>query len=246
MTTQSTRLSVNAGIAIGPILFVVAILAVLVGALAAGSGGFGSSTANDSNRINGSTLIEQGTNLKTGMDRIMVNGALTTDVVFSQTYTTTNAANALFSPSGGGLTFQNPPPLVVDATVNTWRYVNAATIPGIGTAANQVVVAAQVRNLALCQAINGIIFGKTSTQATTPPAYSTAATSTNLLITNDMTTTCSDTNLTSVAAGCAIASNKMDMTLVTTNGGISGRTQACISDGGTTPKYYYYQLMYSS
>ena len=66
MQTVPCTMRANAGIAIGPILFVVAILAVLVGALAAGSGGFGSSTADDSNRINSSTLIEPGHEYQNG------------------------------------------------------------------------------------------------------------------------------------------------------------------------------------
>ena len=42
------RLSPNAGIAIGPILFIIAILAILAAAIAAGSGSFTAGTTSES------------------------------------------------------------------------------------------------------------------------------------------------------------------------------------------------------
>lgn len=48
------------GIAIGPILFVIAILAVLVGAISSGSGGFGSDTSVERARANAAAIVAIG------------------------------------------------------------------------------------------------------------------------------------------------------------------------------------------
>ena len=229
----STSLPLNAGIAIGPILFVVAILAVLVGALAAGSGGFGSSTADDSNRINASTLVEQGTNIKTAVDRLMINGNAPADLYLSQLYTAaTNSATALYSPSGGGLTPQSPPANVL-ATGAAWTYVPpaAGNLLGIGAANGDFITAIEVKSDTICKAINGIIFGKTSTIAATTPTMTTAP------VLNTITTAQTDINLASTTP--AIASNAFDNTGAT---GMEGRTQGCVK-AGSTPKFYYFQLL---
>ena len=52
-----TRLRGNAGIALGPILFIIAILAILAAAIAAGSGSFNTSTASEGNKAKASALI---------------------------------------------------------------------------------------------------------------------------------------------------------------------------------------------
>lgn len=223
------------GIAIGPILFVVAILAVLVGALAAGSGGFGSSTANDANRVNGSTLIEQGTSIKTAADRLLVNGYLATDIYFSQTYTSGNAAAALFAPTGGGMTAQNPPANTIAAGA-AWSYV-LANLPSIGsTGANDLVTAIQVKTDSVCKAINSVIFGSTATQATAIP------TTTHTVTLNTMGSTCSDTQIGTSTAGCNLSGNLMDLSDLTAT--MAGRVQGCIKDSAGND--FYYQLLSAS
>ena len=65
------RFAADAGIAIGPILFIIAILGILAAAIAAGSGSFTSGTQNEGNSTKASALIQIGENLKVGMDRIL-------------------------------------------------------------------------------------------------------------------------------------------------------------------------------
>jgi hypothetical protein len=65
----------EAGIALGPILFIIAILAILAAAIAAGSGSFNASTNTEGNKAKASAVIQVGDNLKVGMDRLtMENG----------------------------------------------------------------------------------------------------------------------------------------------------------------------------
>lgn len=132
------RLALDAGIAIGPILFIIAILAILAAAIAAGSGSFTASTSSESNRTKSSALIQIGENLKIGMDRmIMENGIAYGGYTINAANTINN--NDLFSPTGGGITVPS------DAMSNTpgvdhWYYPTGA-VPGLGTnAAEQLAV----------------------------------------------------------------------------------------------------------
>lgn len=110
----------DAGIAIGPILFVIAILAILATAIAAGSSTFASSSSQETNRTNAASMIQIGQNLKMGVDRIVALGIGVTSVDINASNTSTN--NALFSPLGGGLI---PPStaLAHTPTTDAWHYI---------------------------------------------------------------------------------------------------------------------------
>jgi hypothetical protein len=95
------RINRQAGIAIGPILFIVAIMAILATAIAAGSSTFATSSGGEANRTNSSALIQIGQNLKMGVDRITALGTPLTSVIINAV-NTVNTVD-LFSPSGGGL-----------------------------------------------------------------------------------------------------------------------------------------------
>lgn len=117
---MSNRLNSQSGIAIGPILFVVAILAILATAIAAGSSTFATSSGQETNRVNAASLIQIGQNLKLGVDRIVALGTSIANVDINASNTTGNTA--IFSPSGGGLV---PPSLALsnsgsDAWIYTW------------------------------------------------------------------------------------------------------------------------------
>jgi hypothetical protein len=96
-----SRPAAEAGIAIGPILFVVAILAVLATAITASTSTFGVSASQESNRVNATALLQIGSSLKLGADRVIGLGAQNNQV------TTTGTANPfdMFYVNGGGLTF---------------------------------------------------------------------------------------------------------------------------------------------
>src|ERR1043166_909263 len=68
---MNARFNKEAGIAIGPILFVVAILASLATAIAAGSSTFATNASQETNRTNAAAMISIGQNLKMGVDRIV-------------------------------------------------------------------------------------------------------------------------------------------------------------------------------
>lgn len=95
------RLEANAGIAIGPILFIIAILGILATAIAAGSGSFSGNTAKEGNNTKASTLIEIGQSLRIGFDRLRGSGLLVTDVIIDPADLT--SPSSLYAPTGGGV-----------------------------------------------------------------------------------------------------------------------------------------------
>jgi hypothetical protein len=157
METQKFRS--DAGIAIGPILFIIAILAILAAAIAAGSGSFTSGTTTESNRTKSSALVQIGENLKIGMDRITMEGGLTPSSVVINTLNTSQS-NALFSPTGGGIAA--PTVSMANNTVTDQWYYVTGPINGLGTGAGNVFAVLRVAP-GVCSEINNRTTGTSQT-----------------------------------------------------------------------------------
>lgn len=168
----------RAGVAIGPILFVVAILAILATAIAAGSSTFATNASQETNRTNAASLIQVGQNLKMGVDRLVALGTTINNVVINEADTTTN--QSLFAPVGGGLV---PPSraLAHDPANTTWVYT-WANVPGLGTAAPERIALLRITT-GVCDQINtqtnnsgtlsadlGAAIDNTTNLSTFPPA----------------------------------------------------------------------------
>lgn len=158
---RARRLPGDAGIAIGPILFIIAVLGILAAAIAAGSGSFTTSTTGESNRTKAAALIEIGQNLKIGFDRIVGNGTDFPDVVIDPT--ATENEDELFSPTGGGITSPSRT-MADDPAVDEWHYPLMA-IPGIGTASGGVRVAIIKVSAGVCTELNAKAGALTATPA---------------------------------------------------------------------------------
>ncbi|MDR3424735.1 MAG: hypothetical protein P4M13_06610 [Alphaproteobacteria bacterium] len=161
--TGKGRLDSNAGIAIGPILFIIAILAILAAAIAAGSGSFTAGTGTESNRTKSTALIQIGENLKIGMDRITMASGMDPTTV-NTLVTDTTDANALFSPAGGGI---SPPStgMANNPAVDKWYFVQG-TIPGLGSGgSNNDVVAVIAVPEGVCAEVNNRVTGVGSVPA---------------------------------------------------------------------------------
>jgi hypothetical protein len=145
------RFPLDAGIAIGPILFIIAILGILAAAVAAGSGSFTSSTTNEASSTKASAIIEIGNNLKTGFDRVTIgeNGVAFANVVISVDHT--DATTDLFSPIGGGIAAPSVS-LSNDPGTDVWHYPLIA-VPGIGTSLGSRVALLHVSS-AVCDQVN--------------------------------------------------------------------------------------------
>lgn len=149
-TRRSFRLSRDAGIAIGPILFVVAILGILAAAIAASGGSFTGSSSRESARSNAAAMVQIGLLLKTGFTRLIGVGTDFDSINIDVTATT--ADNDLFSPSGGGITTAPSVTLANNPAVDVWRFPLAA-LPQLGTSATERLAMLRLP-LATCNQVN--------------------------------------------------------------------------------------------
>jgi hypothetical protein len=144
------RFANDAGIAIGPILFIIAILGILAAAIAAGSGSFTSGTQNEGNSTKAAALISIGDTLKVGMDRILMDNGTTFNNVIIGLNNTYNTVD-LFSPSGGGITAPSAS-MANDPVTNIWYYPTAV-LPQLGTGSGDRLALLQVSQ-GVCDQIN--------------------------------------------------------------------------------------------
>lgn len=150
------RMDSCVGIAIGPILFIIAVLGVLAMAIAAGGGSFTTSTTVESNRAKASAVIDIGQNLKIGFERLLGNGVPFNSIDLNPEHTT--AADDLFSPTGGGIT--PPSTAMAEAPADeflpdVWSYPLIA-VPGLGTAAGSQLAVLRVSE-GVCDKINALL-----------------------------------------------------------------------------------------
>ncbi|MBP7253236.1 MAG: hypothetical protein KBA75_07115 [Alphaproteobacteria bacterium] len=139
-----TRKNEN-GIAIGPILFVVALLGILAAAIAAGSGSFTGSSAKESAKAKAAAIVETGQHLKFGWDKITNDGIAPENVVIDPT--STSSTTDLYSPSGGGIT---PPSNVLASSGRKWCFGETTSNP---------VAAVLPVDETVCKEINRLTFG---------------------------------------------------------------------------------------
>lgn len=97
--------SAEAGIAIGPILFIIAVLAVLAAAIAASSNNFTGSTNATSNKVIASTIIQQLSDLDTAVQKIEANGYSHNQISF---YTPLSDLNRGADGTDFSSIYQNP------------------------------------------------------------------------------------------------------------------------------------------
>ncbi len=207
----------QSGIAIGPILFIIAILAILAAAIASGSGSFTSSTAGESNRTKAAGLIQVAESLKIGMDRLTIEQGGTPSGVSTFTINPTNTTGTydLFSPTGGGIA---PPPASLAAVPNsdTWHYLTGQ-FPGMGTAAVDYFAVLNI-NGDVCNEVNNRV-GVNTTIAT------------NLVL-----------NSIFGAATPPVTGSNVPL-IINIPSELSGKPIGCFGDS-TGPSYYFYEVLY--
>jgi hypothetical protein len=79
---KGKRFSPQRGIALGPILFIIAILAILAGAIAAGNSGFSGSTSKENAKIMASTILQQSEAVSNCVQVVRSNGYNDTQISF--------------------------------------------------------------------------------------------------------------------------------------------------------------------
>ena len=225
-TTITGRFERDAGIALGPILFIIAILAILAAAIAAGSGSFNASTNNEGNKAKASSIVQIGDNLKVGMDRLtMENGVLYNGWTTSPTNTSNNVD--LFSPAGGGIA---PPSIAMAGAPgsDTWFYPQGA-VPGVGSwnATNGNTMQLAVLNITsgVCAEINNRANG----QAIAPGPQA---------LGNFATTAAGGNVATQTNANWPSTNNATSLNLY-------GRPVGCVQNNNAGSNgYYFYEILY--
>ncbi len=179
---MSKTINRQSGFAIGTILLAVILIAAIVSAIAIASRGTTSQSNREGARVQASTLMQQGTNLKNGFDRMIGGGVTGAEIVMSDAdangadgdgnteatagYSTgTNCDDddpCLFDPTAGGASAQNPPgqALIAPATAGVRYQLHNYTIVGsgggaVGTAAgvDRAIILSGIRR-DVCQQIN--------------------------------------------------------------------------------------------
>ncbi|MGO9172216.1 MAG: hypothetical protein ACLP7P_09655 [Rhodomicrobium sp.] len=133
------------GIALGPILFIIAIIAILAGVIAAGSGGFNANTATESAKAMAEVVVNSCGAYQDALNLMLHNGCDVTALDYTPSgggwpagstwntadYTSGNGTNqagngqcALFDPRGGGMIFKKLPAAALAATT-TGAYTSA-------------------------------------------------------------------------------------------------------------------------
>ncbi len=154
------RFHSQVGIAIGPILFVVAILAILATAIAAGSSTFATNAAQEGARTNAGAMLQIGETLKLGTDRVIGLGTAPASVTYTGAATTAD----IFSTTGGGLV---PPSTALAAVPNSadaddnWIYTTteaSSSADGLGTTEVDRVAVIRISST-MCDQVNLLASG---------------------------------------------------------------------------------------
>jgi type II secretory pathway pseudopilin PulG len=166
------------GIAIGPILFVVAILAVLASAIAAGSGSFNSDISAISAKAQASAILEYANEVKFAVDRVLAKGCTDTEISFQpesgpnnyyydNPFAPSDKSCHVFDSNGGGITVKHPPEgtnKVDDLFIHQYPlgfisyFIGGyAAIPNLGTSNNELVLYLPIKSIDLCESINNIL-----------------------------------------------------------------------------------------
>ena len=161
------------GFAIGAILLVVALIAIVAAAFVIAGRTSSATSAEQSSKVMAATMVQQGINMRNGFDKMLASG-LTADTI---TWDTT-AVTGIFNPTDGGAVEQFPQADALLTTTNQWVYKISAGSPvvkikgiGIDATADNAVVLVDLK-AGVCQQINKLLYGSTAIPA---PAAGTAA-----------------------------------------------------------------------
>ena len=175
------RLQPESGIAIGPILLVIALLAILAAAIAAGGSSYSGNTDSEKAQAYASTVLDYAATVSAAVARVMANGCTETQISFENSVVTgyTNASAPsdhhchVFDIAGGGLLWFNPPTDVLD-TSNTAQYEYGHSLYqgnwGVTnlSASPLLIVFIPYVNQATCQKINRLLSFPVTTTSFVP------------------------------------------------------------------------------
>jgi hypothetical protein len=175
------------GIALGPLLFIIAILAIIAAAIAAGAGGFNTNTNNDSAKVMAQAVIDYVGQVKNGLDLVLANNQCNTTVGTEQLsfsnpiataangnvdpYINANApANAscnIFDQRGGGIIAKAVPQgMQISSSYPTYLFSGCNEMANSGPTNEPITVLLLGLSNTQCSAINSILTGSSAISST--------------------------------------------------------------------------------
>ncbi len=171
------------GIALGPILFIIAILAILAGAIAAGSGSFTTNTNNDSAKVMAQAVIDYVGQVKNGLDLVLANNQCNTTIGTEQLsfsnpiataanggvdpYVNANAPSDhscnIFDQRGGSILAKAPPQgMQLSSSYPTYVFSGCNSMMNVGPSLEPITVALLGLSNTQCSAFNSILRGSSA------------------------------------------------------------------------------------
>lgn len=154
----------------GVVFLVIGLIAIIMAAIAAMSRNNAVGAPEQTARTNASVLLKQTSDLKTGFDRMLIDGRGGAAITFTNV-----GVNGLFSLDAGTQYAVLPvPPVTAVAAgeVPAYTYNNLVVLPGVGTAAADAVFTVTNLTREVCQQVNRILYNDASAAA---PAISAGA-----------------------------------------------------------------------
>lgn len=164
----------QAGIGIGAIIGIVALLAVLGAVIASSLGGGSSNTSSEQDKLNASAILMQSGSIKDGIDLLVAkNREVTVDDITLTSNWTSGTEYGLYNALNGTLEYIVPAKgaFTTASTNFKWQKVDAADTGARdfdGNAVNDVAVKVETLTDPVCSAINDALgLGDTITPTTT-------------------------------------------------------------------------------
>lgn len=170
----------------GPILFIIAILAIIAAAIAAGSSSFNANTVNESNKVDAQALVQYADQLKNSVQKVMAdNSCSDTQLQFqgSNPNAPSDGSCNIFDPRGGGIVDLNFTNLngafntAMATNNNNWANTYGhftqgfmSPIVGVGNPANAPLLFQLMDvSLGVCTSINSVV-GFNAASSYAPPS----------------------------------------------------------------------------
>ncbi len=223
------RLDTSAGIALGPILFIIAILAILAAAIAAGGGSFNGAAGGEGNKTKASAIIQIGENLHIGMDRLTMENGIAYNG-WTTSPINTSATNDLFSATGGGVLAPSTT-MAGNPTGDAWYYPQVG-IPNIGTYSSNTSNTVQIAVLNVSQGVYAEINYRANGTSNAPVAKA---------LGNFATTA-------SQAQGTLAANANTNWPATADGINLAGKPVGCVNNSNTgtgAAGYFFYQVLYA-
>lgn len=160
------------GFALAPILLVVALIAVVAGAIAIASRG--SSTQPDTSKIkvNAAAVLQASNNLADGVSKMVAGGGVNSAAAITYDIT---PVTGLFHPTDGGASQQTVPGMLMNGAAAADFTYQTNVVTGVGTTAPDTLALVKDISAAACKEINKIVIGSSATEASITSALANTA-----------------------------------------------------------------------